>query len=346
MEISAQKIARLRKMLSPAGKRIVVLSHYNPDGDAIGSSLAWCKILEEMGHEVTCVVPNKYPYFLDWIEGIDRIKIFKDDSDGKTAEAIRSAEIICCLDFNTISRMEGLSELILENNTAQKLLIDHHLQPPRNYYDLMFSCPEASSTCYLLCKIIEKLCGTEAIDQPMATALYVGMMTDTGNFTFSNLTPDLYRTIAMLVEKGIDIPRINVEVYNSFTEGRVRLLSYALGPKMQLIENGTVAYIALKEGELRRFGFQQGDSEGFVNYPLSIKNVRMSAMFLQTRRFIRVSLRSRGDVDVNVFARRYFDGGGHRNAAGGKSMVSMEETIDHYKQAVQEFFHPEEAQNA
>ncbi len=342
MDLGRKNIASLEKMLESAPMRTVILSHYNPDGDAIGSSLAWAGLLENMGHSVTCIVPNKYPYFLNWIPGVEKIRIFKEDAPA-CEKAILEAEAIFCLDFNNISRMEGLSEIIDRASDTPKILIDHHLQPPKKYYTLMFSFPEASSTSFLVYKIIEAMGRTDIIDKDMASALYTGMMTDTGNFTFSNLTPDLYRTIAVLVEKGIDIPRINVEVYNSFTEGRLRLLSYALGPKMQLIEDGTVAYISLKESEMRRFGFQQGDSEGFVNYPLSIKGVKMSAMFLQTRKFIRISLRSRGEVDVNVFARKYFEGGGHRNAAGGKSFVSMEQTLERYKQCVHEFFHPEQA---
>lgn len=338
MNLDSKDISRLENMLETGPQRIVILSHYNPDGDAIGSSLAWARLLESMGHSVSCVVPNKYPYFLNWIPGVEKIKIFKEDQSGTIAADIQAAELIFCLDFNNISRLEGLTEIIETNTTARKILIDHHLQPPADYYTLMFSFPEASSTSYLVYKIIEAMGRTDIIDCDMGSALYTGMMTDTGNFTFSNLSPDLYRTIAALVEKGIDIPSINVEVYNSFTESRLRLLSYALGPKMHLIENGTVAYISLKESEMRKFCFQQGDSEGFVNYPLSIKGVKMSAMFLQTRKFIRISFRARGEVDVNVFARKYFEGGGHRNAAGGKSYVSMEATIEHYKKCVHEFF--------
>lgn len=340
MNIPSYKTARLKAMLSGGPKNILVLSHYNPDGDAIGSMLAWGKALESAGHNATCVVPNKYPYFLDWLGGVEKIRVFSEHHD-EVEEAVAEAEIICCLDFNNISRLEGLTPVIEKNTTAARLLIDHHLQPPKDYYDLMFSYTEASSTSYLVFKIIARVFGTKIIDADMASALYVGMMTDTGNFSFSNLTPDLYRTIAVLVEKGVDIPYVNYKIYNSYSEGRVRLLGYAIGPKMELIEHGKAAYISLKESELRRFHFRQGDSEGFVNYPLSIKTVKMSALFLQNSRFIRVSLRSRDDVDVNMFARRYFDGGGHKNASGGKSMVSMEKTIEHFKEAVAEFFREE-----
>jgi phosphoesterase RecJ-like protein len=321
-------------------KRVLVVTHYNPDGDALGSSIAWARTLEAMGHRVMCVVPNRFPYFLEWMPGVERFRVYTRHT-AEVERAATEADLICCLDFNNPSRLEGLSAAIEANTHAQKLLIDHHLAPPQGYFDLSFSYPESSSTSYLVCKLVERLAGRHAIDREMGTALYVGMMTDTGNFSYSHLTPDLFRTVAGLVEKGIDIPWINYMVYNSYSEGRVRLLSYALGPKMEMMEGGHAACISLFESELRRFDFKQGDSEGFVNDPLTIRTVKMSALLLENRNFIRVSLRSRGDVDVNAFARRYFEGGGHKNAAGGKSTDSMERTIERYREAVAEFFRDE-----
>ena len=303
-------------MLETPARRIVIVSHTNPDGDAVGSSLAWRDVLVRMGHRVTCVVPNRYPYFLDWMTGIDGIVTFKTDEKGVAASAIAEADIIFCLDFNAVSRLEILSDTLAGNTAAKRVLIDHHLSPDPDF-DLMFSYPDSSSTCFVVYALIEKMFGTQIITPAMAEALYVGMMTDTGNFSFSYLTPALYRALAVLAETGIDIPRIHNNVYNAYTEGRARLFGYAIDRKMKLLEEGTVAYMSMLESEMRRFQFQQGDSEGFVNYALTIKKVKMSAMFLAHRKFIRVSLRSRGDVDVNLFARRYFNGGGHRNAAGG-----------------------------
>lgn len=335
-QIPQSLIEALRRMLAPAQQKIVIVTHTNPDGDAVGSSLAWCEALQAAGHEVTCVVPNKYPYFLDWMEGIDRIVVFKTDEEGRAAKAIAEADIIFCLDFNAISRLEILSDTIAANTTARRVLIDHHLLPDSGF-ELSFSFPDSSSTCFLVYCIIEALYGTESITLRMAESLYVGMMTDTGNFAFSHLTPELFRAVAVLLEKGLDIPSIHNNVYNAYTEGRARLFGYAINRKMEVIEQGRVAYMSLTEAEMRRFQFQQGDGEGFVNYALTIKKVRMSAMFLAHRKFIRVSLRSRGDVDVNLFARKYFNGGGHKNAAGGKSFLTMQETIDHYIAAVHEF---------
>ena len=336
MELSHKQIESLKEMLAQPRLRIVILSHTNPDGDAVGSSLAWAEVLRARGHEVTCVVPNKYPYFLDWMPGIEEVVVFKTDTEGRAVKAIAEADVLFCLDFNAVSRLEILSETIQGNTTARRVLIDHHLQPDEGF-DIVFSHPESSSTCFLVYCLVEAMYGTGAITRRMGELLYVGMMTDTGNFAFSHLTPELFRAVAVLLEKGISIPEIHNSVYNAYTEGRARLFGYAINRKMALIEDGTVAYMSLLESEMRRFQFQQGDSEGFVNYALTIKKVKMSAMFLAHRKFIRISLRSRGDVDVNLFARKYFDGGGHKNAAGGKSFLTMEETIAHYIRSVREF---------
>ena len=335
MQIGINKIEELKALLSTP-QRIVILSHTNPDGDAVGSSLAWAEVLQSEGHDVTCIVPNKYPYYLDFMPGCEGIVNYKDDKAGRAEAAVKGADIIFCLDFHTMSRLEGLSELIDSNQHAKRVLVDHHLDPNEDF-DIMVSYPAASSTSYLVYKLIEAVWGAESVTAKQAEVMYVGMMTDTGNFSFSTLTPDLYRALAVLAGTGIDIPQIHNNVYNSFTEGRARLFGYTINRKMKLLRKGTVAHMSLTEEEMRRFWFQQGDSEGFVNYPLTIKKMRMSAMFTEHKDFIRVSLRSRGAVDVNTFAARYFEGGGHHNAAGGKSYVSMAETIARFEAAVEEY---------
>ena len=336
MDISQTNLSLLRELIEKPAQKMVILSHTNPDGDAVGSSLAWAEALRNNGHSVTCIVPNKYPYYLDWMTGIRDIVIFKTDTEGLAEKAVSEADIIFCLDFHSLSRLDSLGDMIAANTTAKRVLIDHHLNPSETF-DVMFSHPEASSTSYLVYKLIEAVWGAESVTAKQAEVMYVGMMTDTGNFSFSTLTPDLYRALAVLAGTGIDIPQIHNNVYNSFTEGRARLFGYAINRKMKLLRKGTVAHMSLTEEEMRRFWFQQGDSEGFVNYPLSIKKMRMSAIFIEHKDFIRVSLRSRGAVDVNLFASRYFEGGGHHNAAGGKSFVSMEETIARFEAAVEEF---------
>ncbi len=337
MNISQENILALRGLVECGPRNVVVLSHTNPDGDAIGSSLAWAEALRAKGHSVTCIVPNRFPYYLEWMTGVEEMVIFKDDKQQRAAKAVNEAELIFCLDFHSLQRLDApLSELIATNTTAKRVLIDHHLNPPQEF-DVMFSHPEASSTSYLIYKVVEALWGAESVTARQAEVLYVGMMTDTGNFSFSTLTPDLYQSLAVLCATGINIPQIYNNVYNSFTEGRARLFGYTINRKMRTLRKGTVAHMSLTEEEMRRFWFQQGDSEGFVNYPLTIKKMRMSAIFIEHKEFIRVSLRSRGEVDVNLFASRYFNGGGHKNAAGGKSFVSMAETIAHFERAVDEF---------
>ena len=335
MNLSPESIERLRSIVDGAPRRMVVLSHTNPDGDAVGSSLAWAEALRGRGHNVTCIVPNKYPYYLDWMTGIRDIVIFKSDEQ-RALQAAAEADVIFCLDFHTLTRLDSLGDVIEQNSNAQRVLIDHHLDPSQSF-DVMFSHPEASSTSYLVYKLIEALWGAQSVTPSQAEVIYVGMMTDTGNFSFSNLTPDLYQALAVLSATGINIPQIYNNVYNSFTEGRARLFGYVINRKMKFLRKGTVAHMSLTEEEMRRFWFQQGDSEGFVNYPLTIKKMRMSAIFIEHSDFIRVSLRSRGKVDVNLFAARYFNGGGHKNAAGGKSFVSMEETIARFEAAVEEY---------
>ena len=335
MQIANSKIEELRAMLQTP-KKIVILSHTNPDGDAIGSSLAWAEILRTMGHDVNAIVPNRYPYYLEFMPDISSLLLYKDDKLGIVDSVVKSAEVIFCLDFHTMSRLDGLGEIIGSNKQAKRVLIDHHLDPNEDF-DIMISYPEASSTCYLVATLIKELFGEEAFTKSMAENLFVGMMTDTGNFAFSNITPDLFRMVAVLASTGINIPAIHNNVYNSFTEGRARLFGYVINRKMKIFHNGTVAYMSLTSDELKRFWFQQGDSEGFVNYPLTIKKMKISAIFTEHADNIRVSLRSRGDIDVNVFAQRYFNGGGHKNAAGGKSFMSMEDTIKHFEASIKEY---------
>lgn len=331
-----EKIESLKGFLSGGNKHIAIVTHTNPDGDAIGSSLAWAEVLRTMGHTVRVLVPNRFPAFLDWMDGIGEIVIAKERPE-EAEKIISSAELVFVMDLNKIDRLDSMSEPLLAS-AAPRILIDHHLMPPDDY-TLQFSYPTLCSTAFVTYKIIEAIVGCEAINKSMAENLYAGIMTDTGNFAFSYLTPELMRSVAVLLERGLDIPKVYNAVYNSYTASRVKLLGYSLGRKMEVLMDGRAACIALTEREMRRYNFQLGDSEGFVNYPLTIGKMKMSALFIETRKFVRVSLRSRGDeVDVNIFARRYFGGGGHKNAAGGKSFVSIEETVENFKKAVAEYF--------
>jgi phosphoesterase RecJ-like protein len=335
MNIDKERVEELRNLLAEP-RKVVIVGHTNPDGDAIGSSLALAEVLIARGHEVTCALPNNYPYYLRWIPNSERIIIYRNDKEHRADKAIAEADVIICADMNSLTRADDLGAMVANNTTAKRVLIDHHLFPAEGF-DIMFSYPESSSTAFLMYTILVALYGEEVINQTIATQLYVGIMTDTGNFAFSNLSPELFRAVAALSATGIDIPQIYNNVYNSFTEGRARLFGYTINRKMKTLLGGKVAYMSLTEDEMRRFWFQQGDNEGFVNYPLSIKKMKMSAMFTQHSDCIRVSLRSRGNIDVNIFAQRYFNGGGHKNAAGGKSMLSMEETLKLFEKYVKEY---------
>ncbi len=338
MIIEQNKIESLREILgAKSGQRILLLAHVNPDGDALGSTLAWRRVLTDMGHSVNVIAPNKYPSFMGELPDIENVLIYRNDELGICSKIIEGADIVFCLDFNTLTRLEALGEEVLANTTAKRVLIDHHLSPDESF-DVIFSYPEESSTCFVLYSVIVDLLGVEAIDKTTAELIYTGMMTDTGNFSFAKLSPALYRALANLSERGIDIPAINNMVFNSYSLNRAKLFGYTINRKMQTLLGGRVAHLSLTEAEMRRFKFQQGDSEGFVNFPLSVKAMKVSALFIEQRKFIRVSLRSRRDVDVNIFARKYFNGGGHKNAAGGKSFMSMEQTIAHFEKAVEEHF--------
>lgn len=335
MEFSTAQIDKFKDLLT-GQKNIVIVSHTNPDGDALGSSLALRQAFMQMGHNVTNILPNAFPYYLEWIPDAKEIIIYRNDTDHKAQKAVAEADVIICSDISSTSRMDELGRQIDDNTSAQKVIIDHHLNPDPSF-DLMFSYPEASSASLIVYRLLTHAYGLEILDQTIATQLYVGIMTDTGNFAFSNLNPELFHAVAELSRTGIDIPTIYNNVYNSFTSSRARLMGYVINRKMKFLLKGTVAYMSLTEEEMKQFWFQQGDSEGFVNYPLTIKKMKMSAMFSAQKDFIRVSLRSRKDIDVNLFARRYFNGGGHKNAAGGKSYLSMEETIQRYIDAVNEY---------
>ncbi len=335
MNISKNGIEALKTILSEP-RKIAILSHTNPDGDALGSSLALAAALRSAGHSVNCIVPNRFPYYLKWIPDSENIIVHSLDKEQRAEKIISEAEVIICADMSAVSRLEKLGEIICRNTTAKRVLVDHHLNPEQAF-DVMFSHPESSSTALVMYHIIVEMFGREAITKSVAEQLYVGIMTDTGNFAFSFLTPELFRVVADLAETGIDIPTLYNNVYNSFTEGRARLFGYVINRKMKTLLQGKVAYLSLTEEEMRKFWFQQGDSEGFVNYPLTIKKMKMSAMFSEQQDFIRISFRSRGNVDVNAFARRYFNGGGHMNAAGGKSFDTMEQTIQRYIDAVNEY---------
>jgi phosphoesterase RecJ-like protein len=327
------KIADLLGMLS-SSRRIVIVTHVNPDGDAIGSAIGWSNFLKERGFNPVIIVPNHFPDFLKWINCAENIFVHFNQKD-TCEKLLRNADLLFCLDFNKLSRLDALGEYIM-TLTIKKVLIDHHIGVEEKDFNLVFSKTPVSSTCELVYRIILQITNKSRVSARIAEALYTGIMTDTGAFAHS-CSPELFRIVADLMECGIDREKIHSSVYNSFSVNRMRLMGYCIS-KMEILPEYRTAYITLTKEELDRFRFEPGDTEGFVNIPLSIKDVVLSVFFTENKdNYIKLSLRSAGDFSVDAMARKYFNGGGHKNASGGKSFVSLNETVAFFKSILPEF---------
>jgi phosphoesterase RecJ-like protein len=330
---SDTKIAELLDFLN-TGKHIAIVTHVNPDGDAIGSAIGWSNFLKEMGFNPVIIVPNLFPDFLKWINDTNNIYVYFNQKD--TCERIlRNTDSLFCLDFNKLSRLDSLGKFIMTLD-VRKILIDHHIGVEEKDFDLTLSITPISSTCEIVYRIIWQITGKKHVSTQIAEALYTGIMTDTGAFSHS-CSSELFRIVADLMECGMDREKIHSAVYNSFSVNRMRLMGYCIS-KMEVIPEYRTAYIALTREELDRFKFEPGDTEGFVNIPLSIKDIVLSVMFTESKdNYIKLSLRSTGEFSVDDMARRYFNGGGHKNASGGKSFASMNETVSFFKSVLPEF---------
>ena len=309
-------------------RNVVIIGHRNPDGDAMGASLGLYHYLKKKGHTPTVVVPNEYPNFLHWLPGSDTTYRF-DWQNSQSQRAINASEIIFLLDFNALHRVGHDMQNTLESYQNDFMLIDHHQQPDEFTY--MYSDVEMSSTCQMVYHFIEKMQDLDLIDSNISTCLYTGIMTDTGSFRFRSTTSLTHRVIADLIEKGEENDRIHSNVYDSSSYGRLQLLGQALS-NLKVLPAYKTAYITLTQEEKLVNNFKKGDTEGIVNYALSIQGVVMAAIFIEDKEqgIIKISFRSKGTFSVNQFARQHFNGGGHDNAAGGKSDLSMEETIDKF----------------
>ena len=313
----------------PFSKSITIISHVNPDGDAIGSSLGLYHFLCQDGHEnVSVVSPNSYPDFLSWMPGAEKI-ILASDQYELAIKAIDDADIIFCLDFNDPKRTDNLSEALIRSK-GKKILIDHHLDP-FNEFDLIFSQTNVSSTAELVYEVISALGKINLLDYDVAQCLYAGIVTDTGSFSYACNSPRTYHIVAELISLGINGENIQRNIYDTYSEDRMRLLGFCLSERLRVFQDFYTAYIFLSHEDLQRFHFREGDTEGVVNYALSIKGIKVAAMFIQRDAQIKVSFRSEGDVNVNVLARRYFNGGGHKNASGGYCEASMEQTLAYFE---------------
>lgn len=326
------QLQEIKNLLLPENK-VVIITHYNPDGDAIGSSLGLKHFLKTLGLEPIVIVPNDFPKFLKWMPEAKKT-IIADYKRKMASDAIKDADVIFCLDFNAHNRI-GIVGDWLANATAKKILIDHHQQPED--FDFVYSDVAIPATCQMIYHFIEALGKEDLVNQNIAECLYTGIMTDTGGFRFRSTSATTHRIVANLIEKGADPAMITSNTWDTNTVSRLHLLSLILG-RIELVKDGKVAILYLKRDELKEFGFEKGDTEGFVNYGLSIAGTKMSAFFMEDlyEDFIKISFRSKDDVDTNAFARAHFNGGGHINASGGKYFKNIHETIKDFKEKIEE----------
>ena len=331
--MNGSEIDKIKRLLSDK-RKIVIIPHKNPDGDAIGSSTALKYYLDNFNHNVDIISPNKFPEFLKWMDPNNIIKIF--DEDEKYSQKIIDAELIFTLDFNNLVRISGMKEYV-EKSNAKIIMIDHH-EEPSNYADFMYSEPKMSSTCEMIYHFIEKMGDVDKIDKNISRSLYAGIMTDTGSFKFPSTTELTHLVISNLLKTGISHSDIHNHIYDNNKFERVQLLSFALS-KIKIIENLNTCYISLSQKELNKFNYEKGDTEGIVNYGLSIKNIKFAVIFMENSNdnVIRISLRSRGDFDVNQFSKNIFGGGGHKNAAGAISKKSLDNTINYFLDSLKNY---------
>lgn len=329
---TSSELASIKNILTP-DKNIVIITHYNPDGDAIGSSLGLKHFLRQLGIEAEVIVPNDFPKFLKWMPEAKKI-IIADYKRKVAGEAIYNADIIFILDFNASHRSGNLVGPWLEKARATKILIDHHQQP--DDFDFVYSDVTVPATSQMIYHFIQALEEEDQVNQDIAECLYTGIMTDTGGFRFRSTSATTHRIVANLIEKGADPAMITSNTWDTNTVSRLHLLALILG-RIEVVKDGKVAVLYLKRDELKQYGFQKGDTEGFVNYGLSILGTQVSAFFMEDlyEDFIKISFRSKDKVDVNQFSRNHFNGGGHINAAGGKYFKDLEGTIEDFKEKIE-----------
>ena len=316
-------------------RNCLILTHSRPDGDAIGSSLALAHFIKSTGREATIVVPNDYPPFLAWMPGIESI-IINDKQQTAAEEAIQKADLIFCLDFNALSRIDEVGEKV-STSTAPKILIDHHLFPD-DIFDVTISYPEACSTAELVFRTIWQMGRADALTKEAAECIYTGIMTDTGNFAYASSRKDIYHIVAELISKGIDKDIIYRRVFYNYSFSRMRLMGYMMYEKLKYYPERNAALLTLTYDELKRFNGAKGDTEGIVNMPLQIKGTRFSCFLREeSKGKINVSLRSVDEFPCNEVAAKFFNGGGHKNASGGEVRGTMEEAEQLFLKALEEF---------
>lgn len=310
-------------------KNIVIVTHHNPDADALGSSLGLSGVLKKAGHKVSVITPSDYPSFLHWMKGNEEVLIYEKSNKELVDKKVELSDVIFCLDFSSLKRINELGERVRVSK-ARKVLIDHHLDP-EDFADFNFWAVKAAATAELVYELLVALGLTSQIDQDIAEALYAGIMTDTGSFQYSNTTQSVHRITADLIKLGADTHKVARLIYDSNSLERLKFLGFALSSRLELLEEYNTALFAISRDDLVQYNSKAGDTEGLVNYGLSIKGVVLAVLIIDRGELIKLSFRSIGDFSVNDLAQEYFDGGGHKNAAGGKSTSSLVETVDRFK---------------
>ena len=312
-------------------KKIVITTHANPDADALGSSLGLHHFLIRLGHEVNTIVPNSYPDFLEWMPG-NPLVINYEKSQEAADKLLKEAELLFCLDYAGFGRIKDMREAA-ERVSAKVALVDHHLNPEINP-DFNFWNDKSAATAELIYDLIVDFSGRDIIDKNIAECLYAGIMTDAGSFKHPSTTSKVHRMVADLIDLGADVNKVSRLIYDTNSLDRLRFLGHALAKKLKVDEVARVAYFVIEEEDFRDFRLKQGDTEGLVNYALSIKGIVVAAIIIERENEIKLSFRSIGDFAVNKFAEEYFSGGGHKNASGGMSELSLEETEKKFKELI------------
>lgn len=317
------------KQLLSGSKNIVLTIHLNPDADALGSALGFALVLQKKGHKVTVVSPNTFPDFLKWMKGNENVLVYDKEPD-ECNKVVSDADIVFSMDYSAIKRVGPVGEKILKSN-ATKVIIDHHREP-EDYANLMKWSTEAGATAELVFDLFKELNWIDALDKDAGECLYAGIMTDTGGFRHPNTTQHIHEIVAQLIGIGVDAAKVSKLVYDTNSVNRIKLLGFALSQRLKIIEQFKVAFIYLSAEDLKSYNAKKGDTEGLVNYALSIKGITMAALFKESDNMVKMSFRSIGEFSVNDFARNHFDGGGHNNAAGGVSKVmSLNEVIEKFE---------------
>ena len=323
------------KALLKTPQRVVITTHHKPDADALGSSLALAAYLKKKGHQVHVISPTDYPNFLKWMEGNDDVIIYNENREEESAALVADATLIFCLDFSSLHRINELGEEVRVSE-AKKVLIDHHLEP-EDFADFIQWSTAAAATAELIYDLICDLGDRELIDKPIAEALYAGIMTDTGSFHHPNTTRNVFHVSGELIALGADTARVSKLIYDTNSVDRIKFIGYALSERLTVLPELKTAYFVISADDLRKFNSQTGDTEGLVNYALSIEGIIFAAVIIDRTEAIKMSFRSIGDFSVNTFARKHFSGGGHKNAAGGKSEETLEATVARFEALLGEY---------